>query len=130
MGKPGKKKTIKGGHIQLNLHDGRNVLIIVKDPKNPKEAKGYSRMDVLKLSVPEQEILKVIKLQDGNLASIMSGKNIGQIGKIISIKKLFGPYASTVSIEHGVDDHTETLYDYTFVIGDGDQAEISLPALE
>jgi small subunit ribosomal protein S4e len=29
------KTTIKGGHIQLNLHDGRNILIYVKDPKNP-----------------------------------------------------------------------------------------------
>ena len=42
-----------------------------------------------------------------------------------SIKKLFGPKANTVSIEHD-GDHTETLYDYTFVIGE-DQSEISLP---
>jgi small subunit ribosomal protein S4e len=118
------KRTIKGGHIQLNLHDGRNIQITIKDPKNPKEA-IYKRMDVLKISVPDQEILKKIEFKEGSLAIIMSGKNIGQIGSIKSIKKLFGPKANTVSIEHD-GDHTETLYDYTFVIGQ-DQSEISLP---
>jgi len=121
------KVTLRGGHIQLNLHDGRNVLIRVKDPKNPKED-VYKRMDVLKISVPEQEILKVLKFKEGNLAIIMSGKNIGQIGKIISILKRFGPKASTVSIQHN-SEHTETLYDYTFIIGEG-QPEINLPKLE
>ncbi len=118
------KTTIKGGHFQLNLHDGRNILIRVNDPKNPKED-IYKRMDVLKISVPEQEILKTLKFKENNLAIIMSGKNIGQVGTIKRIKKLFGPKANTVSIEHN-GDHTETLYDYTFVIGE-DQSEISLP---
>jgi len=121
------KTTVKGGHIQLNLHDGRNILIRVKDPKNPKEDK-YKHMDVLKISVPEQEILKVLNFKVDNLAIIMSGKNIGQIGKIININKRFGPNASTVSIQHN-GGHTETLYDYTFIIGQ-DKSEISLPNIE
>ncbi|MFX1338220.1 MAG: 30S ribosomal protein S4e [Promethearchaeota archaeon] len=118
------KTTIKGGHLQLNLHDGRNILIRVNDPRNPKED-IYKRMDVLKISVPEQEILKSLNFKENNLAIIMSGKNIGQVGTIRSIKKLFGPNASTVSIEQN-GELTETLYDYTFVIGQ-DQSEISLP---
>ncbi|MFX1312868.1 MAG: 30S ribosomal protein S4e [Promethearchaeota archaeon] len=121
------KRTIKEGHIQLNLHDGRNILIRVKDSKNPKED-TYKRMDVLKISVPEQEILKKLKFKENNLAIIMSGKNIGQVGKIINILKRFGPKASTVSIEHN-GAHTETLYDYTFIIGE-DQSEISLPKIK
>lgn len=121
------KVTTTGGHIQLNLHDGRNILIRVKDPKSPKED-VYKRMDVLKISVPEQEILKVLKFKEGSLAIIMSGKNIGQIGKILTILKRFGPKASTVSIQRN-SDHTETLYDYTFIIGE-DQAEINLPKIE
>ena len=121
------KSTVKGGHIQLNLHDGRNILVRVKDPTKPKED-VYKRMDVLKISVPEQEIMKVLKFKEGNLAIIMSGKNIGQIGKVINILKRFGPKASTVSIQHN-SEHTETLYDYTFIIGE-DQSEINLPELE
>jgi small subunit ribosomal protein S4e len=122
-----KKTTIKGGNIQLNLHDGRNILVRVKDPRKPKED-IYKRMDVLKISVPEQEIVKVLKFKEGNLAIIMSGKNIGQVGKIINILKRFGPKASTVSIQHN-SDHTETLYDYTFIIGE-DQSEINIPKLD
>ncbi len=118
------KNTVKGGHIQLNLHDGRNILLEVKDPQNPKED-VYERMDVLKISLPDQEILKKIEFKEGNIAIIMSGKNIGQVGMITKIKKLFGPHASTVAIERD-DEHTETLYDYTFVIGE-EETEILIP---
>jgi small subunit ribosomal protein S4e len=121
------KTNIKGGHIQLNLHDGRNILIRVNDPRSPKEDL-YKRMDVLKISVPEQEIMKVLNFKENNLAIIMSGKNIGQVGKIINILKRFGPKASTVSIQHN-GSHTETLYDYTFIIGE-DQSEIDLPKID
>ncbi|TFF86338.1 MAG: 30S ribosomal protein S4e, partial [Promethearchaeota archaeon] len=121
------KRTIKGGHIQLNLHDGRNILIRVKDPKNPKEDL-YNRMDVLKITVPEQEIIKSLEFKEGNLALIMSGKNIGQVGKITKISKKFGPKASTVSIQNNSED-TETLYDYTFIIGE-QQYEIDIPNKE
>ncbi len=121
------KTTVKGGHVQLNLHDGRNILIKVEDSRNPKED-IYKRMDVLKITVPEQEILKLLKFKEGNLAIIVSGKNIGQMGKIIVISKRFGPNASTVSIQRD-GELTETLYDYTFVIGEN-QPEISLPTHE
>jgi len=82
-------------------------------------------MDVLKITVPEQEILKVLKFKEGNLAIIISGKNIGQLGKVLTITKRFGPKGSTLSIEHN-SEPTETLYDYTFIIGEG-QLEINLP---
>ncbi|MFX1346361.1 MAG: 30S ribosomal protein S4e [Promethearchaeota archaeon] len=121
------KTNTKGGHVQLNLHDGRNILISVKDPRNPKED-VYKRMDVLKISVPEQEIIKVLNFKENNLAIIMSGKNIGQVGKIVNILKRFGPKASMVSIQHN-GSHTETLYDYTFIIGE-DQTEIDLPKID
>ena len=58
----------------------------------------------------------------------MSGKNIGQVGKVMNILKRFGPKASTVSIQHN-GDHTETLYDYTFIIGE-ENSEIDIPNLE
>ena len=85
-------------------------------------------MDVLKISIPEQEINKILKFKEDSIAIIMSGKNIGQIGKIITILKRFGPKASTVSIQHN-GGHTETLYDYTFISGE-DKSEIGLPNIE
>ena len=122
------KTSIKGGNIQLNLHDGKNILIVVDDPRSPKED-IYKRMDVLKISIPEQEILKVFNFKENNLAIIMSGKNIGQVGKIITILKRFGPKSSTVAIQQNNENHTETLYDYTFIIGE-EQSEIDLPKIE
>jgi small subunit ribosomal protein S4e len=121
------KTNVKGGHIQLNLHDGRNILIKVQDPRKPKED-IYKRMDVLKISIPEQEIQKLLKFKENNIAIIMSGKNIGQVGKVITILKRFGPKASTVSIQHN-GGHTETLYDYTFIIGE-ENSEIGLPTIQ
>ena len=121
------KTTIKGGHIQLNLHDGRNITIKVNDPRNPKED-IYKRMDVLKISVPEQEIIKLFNFKENNLAIIMSGKNIGQVGKIVNILKRFGPKASTVSIQHN-GSQTETLYDYTFIVGE-EQSEVDIPIID
>jgi len=121
------KKIVKGGHVQLNLHDGRNILIKVKDPRTPKED-IYKRMDVLKISIPEQDIHKILKFKENNIAIIVSGKNIGQVGKIINILKRFGPKASTVSIQHN-GGHTETLYDYTFIIGE-ENSEIDIPNIE
>jgi small subunit ribosomal protein S4e len=120
------KTSLKGGNIQLNLHDGRNIVVVINDPRSPKED-IYKHMDVLKISIPDQEILKVLNFKENKLAIIMSGKNIGQVGKIITILKRFGPKASTVSIQHN-GSHTETLYDYTFIIGEG-QPEIDLPKI-
>jgi len=117
------KSTVKGGNIQLHLHDGRNILIRVKDPTNP-EGDIYNRMDVLKISLPEQEILKKLEFEEGKLALIIDGTNIGQLGKILTIQKRFGPNASTVSIEQD-GDHIETSYNYTFIVGD-DEPEINL----
>ena len=44
------KTTIKGGKTQLNLHDGKNVIIDEND---------YAVGDVINLKVPEQEIKEV-----------------------------------------------------------------------
>ncbi len=118
---------MKGGNLQLNLHDGRNILIKIQDPRNPKEDK-FHRMDVLKISVPDQEIHKILRFKENNMAIIMSGKNIGQVGKIITILKRYGPKASTVSIQQN-GELTETLYDYTFIIGE-ESSEIDIPNLE
>jgi len=122
------KTSLKGGNIQLNLHDGKNILVLIDDPRSPKED-IYKRMDVLKISIPEQEILKVLNFKENNLAIIMSGKNIGQVGKMITIFKRFGPNSSTVSIQQPNGNNTETLYDYTFIIGE-EQSEIDLPKIE
>jgi small subunit ribosomal protein S4e len=47
------KTVVKGGNIQLNLHDGRNILIKVKNPEKPEED-VYKTKDSLIISLPDQ----------------------------------------------------------------------------
>ncbi len=119
------KTTVKGGHIQLNLHDGRNHLIRVSDPMKPVED-VYKTLDVIKLSIPEQEILDHIKFEKGVIAIVIGGKNIGLTGRVVEIEKRFGRHRSIVTLEAATKDLFKTSLAYVFPIG-VDKPLISLP---
>ncbi len=121
------KTVVDGGHIQLNLHDGRNVLIQVKDPKKPEED-VYHPMDTLKMNVPDQEIIEHTKLAEGNLAIIIGGKNAGRHGKIVAIEERSGQKRRNqlVTIEDANGKRFQTTLNLVFVVGDTEPC-ISLP---
>ncbi|MCS7386267.1 MAG: 30S ribosomal protein S4e [archaeon GB-1867-005] len=119
------KTTVKGGHVQLNLHDGRNHLIRVADPKKPVED-IYKTMDVLKISIPNQDILDHIKFGEGTIAVVIGGKNIGLVGKVVKIERGFGRLRSVVTLESPKNDIFKTSLTYTFAIG-VEEPIISLP---
>lgn len=64
------KTTVPGGRTQLNLHDGRNLLV-------PKDT--FKVGDVVKLEVPSQKVLETYKLAKGSTALITSGSNVGEL---------------------------------------------------
>jgi small subunit ribosomal protein S4e len=64
------KSTVPGGRTQLNLHDGRNVLV---------EKGSYKVGDVVKLEVPSQKILDTYKLAKGSTVMITGGSNVGEL---------------------------------------------------
>ena len=111
------KTLVKGGNVQLNLHDGRNVLVKIKDPKKPKEDE-YKTLDTLQIKIPEQEILKHFPFKEGSYALIMSGRNIGNSGKIIKIEKSTFAKPSIVTMEDDKGNKFQTIADYVFIIGD------------
>lgn len=115
-----KKQMVPGGKVQLTLHDGKNILL----PEG-EDASSYSPYDTLKITVPEQDILKVIPLKDGVDALVTRGKNVGMEGTIIKIQKQLGTHASTVTIQDRQGDRFETALDYIFALGE-DKPEISL----
>jgi len=80
------KTVVRGGHVQLNLHDGTSMLIRVGDPKKPEED-VYQTLDTLKLSIPDQKIVEHMKLTVGASALIIGGKNRGKYGKIVAIEE-------------------------------------------
>jgi small subunit ribosomal protein S4e len=113
------KTTVKGGHIQLNLHDGRNVLIPVKDASNPEED-VFQTLDTLKITLPNQEIAGHFKLKEEAPVIIIDGKNIGRFGKIVAIEKRAGQKRrkTLVTIKDSHGNSFQTTMDYVFVVGD------------
>jgi len=105
------KTTITGGKTQLNLHDGKNII----------DTGDYTTGDVLKISLPSQEILESIQLTNGNLAMIIGGKHIGEIAEIQEIEKTDGPQPNLVHLKD-----FSTIKPHAFPIGKN-KPEITLP---
>ena len=124
------KNVVKDGHVQLNLHDGRNVLIRVENPKNPKED-IYQTLNTLKIRIPDQEIVGHAKLAKGALAMIVEGKNAGKYGKIVSIEERPSQKRrdSLVTIEDKSGNRFQTILDFVFVLGEAESL-ISLPEVD
>lgn len=110
------KTTVKNGHIQLNLHDGRNILVRVSDPRNPVE-EVYETLGTLQIALPGQEILNYIPLKEGVIAIISGGRNVGRVGRIVSIHRGMRRHRSIVTIEDKNGVKVQTSLDYIFPIG-------------
>jgi len=121
------KKVLSRGNVQLNLHDGRNVLVKVKDPNKPEED-VFHTLDTLKISLPNQEILGHMKLAEGASALIVGGKNAGKHGKIVAIEQRSRQKRknSLVTVEDERGNRFQTTVDYVFVLGDK-KPHVSLP---
>ena len=121
------KTVLPDGHVQLNLHDGRNLLIKVKDPSKPVED-VFHTLDTLRISLPTQEVLGHMKLAEGSSALIISGKNAGKHGKIVAIEQRQRQKRRNllITVEDENRNRFQTTVDYVLVIGEK-QPVISLP---
>ncbi len=124
------KTVVKGGHVQLNLHDGTSALIRVNNPKKPEED-VYQTLDTLKLSIPDRENLGHMKLTVGAPAIIIGGKNIGKYGKITAIEEKPSQKRRDllVTIEDKNGNQFQTILNFIFVLGDTEPS-ISLPEVD
>src|SRR2546427_981218 len=64
------KTTQKGGTFQVNLHDGRNILL----PKNE-----YHSGTTLKVAVPQQQVLAAYPLEAGAAVLLIGGPPLSEI---------------------------------------------------
>ncbi len=71
------KTTIGNGEMQIGFHDGRSMISDVKANVG----------DTCLMQIPDQKILKVIKLESGYQCLVTRGINAGQIGKIETIEE-------------------------------------------
>lgn len=110
------KKTVKGGRTQLNLHDGRNIVV-----KNDR----FKTKDVLKMEIPGQKMLGVYQFSEGNLAMITGGKHAGSIHRIEEITVTRSSRPNIVNLEGGL----STIMNYIFIIGKK-TPEITVPEVK
>ena len=71
------KRAVKGGKIQFNLHDGRNIL----------GENTFNTQDSLLIQLPSQQIEKHLPFEVGYTCFVFQGKNAGKIGKIAKIER-------------------------------------------
>lgn len=100
------KTIVKNGAVQLNLHDGSNILA----------SNDYKAFDTVMLSTPDKKITRHIPRTAGNLAMIVGGKHSGEIGTIKHIRKVAGSGKNMIGMSN--DREFETIADYVFVIGE------------
>jgi small subunit ribosomal protein S4e len=100
------KTIVKKGAVQLNLHDGSNVLA----------SNDYKTFDTVILDTKDRKIIKHIVYKAGNLAMIVGGEHSGEIGKIKQIRKVRGSGTNMVALSN--EREFETIEDYIYVIGE------------
>jgi small subunit ribosomal protein S4e len=112
-----RKTTLRGGRIQLNLHDSRNLVVPIGDAASRAEAQ-YRVRDTLRLSIPSQKVLGHIKFAEGSYALVTSGRNIGLHGKITKIEPGTATRPPAVAIQDQTGNTIRTVADYVFAVGD------------
>jgi small subunit ribosomal protein S4e len=124
------KRTLDKGNVELNLHDGRNMLVRVENPRKPDED-AYNTLDSLRISVPDQEILEHLKLEKGMTACFVDGNNVGRYGTVASIEEQTGQKRKKflVTIQDENEETFQTILSYAFAVGDS-KPKISLASKE
>jgi small subunit ribosomal protein S4e len=112
------KSIIKGGKIQLNLHDGKNLIV-------PKD--DYKTGDVLKFSIGKKKISDIYKFEKGNVSLVIGGSHIGEIANIEDIQIVQSSKPNLASLKS--DKEFQTLAKYIFPIGKS-KPIISLPEVK
>jgi small subunit ribosomal protein S4e len=103
------KRMLRGGKVQLSLHDGRNLLA-------GKSEAAYNTGDSLLLEMPGQKIVEHIALEKGTMILVFEGKDTGHVGKVKDIVVTKSKEPNKVIFEWGgVED--ETIIDHVFVVG-------------
>tara|TARA_B110000444_G_scaffold163534_1_gene152877 strand:- start:1085 stop:1669 length:585 start_codon:yes stop_codon:yes gene_type:complete len=99
------KSTIKGNKTQLNLHDGRNLIV--------DDASEYSTGSSLKLALPSQEIIEHIKFVEGVRCYLIGGAHVGGFANM----KAYDVKRSSMPNEVEFDDFG-TIASNVFTVGD------------
>ncbi len=118
------KTVVKGNNVQLNLSGGRNILLQFKEGE--KKEVPYKTLDTLLITLPNQDIKEHIPFQIGDYALVIWGKNVGRLGRLVSINRQWGRKSSTATLEGKNGKRIQTILDYILIVGK-EKPVISLP---
>lgn len=102
------KTTVRGGLTQLNLHDGRNLLVKKDD---------YATGDTLRLEVPSQKVLGHFPLAEGAEVLVTGGQHVSEVAPILKIEPTRSSKPNLVHLRHGELEFA-TIKPYAFPIGE------------
>ena len=86
------KTTVRGGKTQVNLHDGRNLLL-------PKDS--YKTGTTVKMNVPGQKVLEHYDLNKGAPVLVTAGQHVGEIAHVLEVQRTRNPRANIVTFTEG-----------------------------
>lgn len=117
------KRMINEGKIQLNLHDGRNIL------PGKELAEKIKTHDSLMISLSDGEILQHFAYKEGSKVMVIGGKHSAQTGEIEEIRVTRSLKSNLVRIKPFNDGagSFETIDDYVFVVG---EEKIEIPKIK
>jgi len=99
------KTVLKKGKLQLNLHDGKNLLTDKKD---------YKTGDSILIELTSLKILQHLALEKGNIGIVSEGANVGRIGKIVDIVP--GKMKEDVKVVCEIEGKTQEILKDRFVV--------------
>jgi len=100
------KTLVPGGDVQLNLHNGHNLVV---------EEDEYSGNDSIVVDLDNDDVLAHFPYEEGALVTAVSGQHAGEVGEITEITVSPGSSSNTVEVETDAGSF-ETVEEYVFVI--------------
>ena len=109
-----KKNTLPGGKVQLTFHDGKTLV---------GELGEFKPSDVARVNLPELRIEERLAFEEGMVALVTGGSNVGRIGKVMKIEVIPKKPSLVTLEEDGVSFLAPS--NYVFVVGK-EEAPVSL----
>jgi small subunit ribosomal protein S4e len=100
------KHAVRGGKIEVTLHDGRNLVVAASSPMKVG--------DSVKLHVPDQKVVEHLPLKPGALAFVAGGSHVGELARVEKVEVRNSSQPNLVHFREGF----ATIKEYVFVVGD------------
>lgn len=100
------KHAVRGGRVEVTLHDGRNLLVPADSP--------YRVGDSVKIEVPSQKVVRHLPLSPGQLAYVSGGSHVGEMGHVERVEVRNSSHPNLVHFKEGF----STIKEHVFVVGE------------